>query len=84
MVRFQAGDDAREALWTFDAQSRSVQALEDEARWLSETELGLQSPAIKERWCNSYKSQRYCPKNVCFWVARPAPGLCTARGGETK
>jgi len=38
-VRFQAGEDAREALWTFDTQSRSVVATEDEARWLSETEL---------------------------------------------
>ncbi|QTE28342.1 septation protein SepH [Pengzhenrongella sicca] len=39
VVRFRAGDDARAALWSFDVQSRSVQALEDEARWLSETEL---------------------------------------------
>jgi len=39
VVRFQAGDDPREALWSYDAQSRAVQALEDEARWLSETEL---------------------------------------------
>ena len=38
-VRFRAGDDPREALWSFDAPARSVQALEDEARWLSETEL---------------------------------------------
>ncbi|HEY8719264.1 septation protein SepH [Pengzhenrongella sp.] len=39
VVRFRAGDDPREALWTFDTQARSVLALEDEARWLSETEL---------------------------------------------
>jgi len=39
VVRFTAGEDRREALWTFDAQTRAVQALEDEARWLSETEI---------------------------------------------
>ena len=39
VVRFQAGEDLREALWSFETQARSVQALEDEARWLSETEL---------------------------------------------
>jgi Protein of unknown function (DUF3071) len=39
VVRFAVHDEQREALWTFDTQARSVQALEDEARWLSETEL---------------------------------------------
>jgi hypothetical protein len=39
VVRFVVNDEPREALWTFDLQSRAVQALEDEARWLSETEL---------------------------------------------
>jgi hypothetical protein len=39
VVRFRAGEDLREALWSFETQARSVQALEDEARWLSETEL---------------------------------------------
>jgi Protein of unknown function (DUF3071) len=39
VVRFLAGDEPREALWTFDTQARAVQALDDEARWLSETEL---------------------------------------------
>jgi len=39
VVRFRAGEDPREALWSFDNQARSVLALEDEARWLSETEL---------------------------------------------
>jgi len=39
VVRFRAGDDPREALWAFDTQARSVLALDDEARWLSETEL---------------------------------------------
>ena len=39
VVRFTVADEPREALWTFDTQARAVQALEDEARWLSETEL---------------------------------------------
>jgi hypothetical protein len=39
VVRFVAGGEPREALWAFDLQTRAVQALEDEARWLSETEL---------------------------------------------
>jgi hypothetical protein len=38
-VRFLVGDEQREALWTFDSQARAVQAVEDEARWLSETEI---------------------------------------------
>src|SRR5690606_30547464 len=39
LVRFVVGDREREAQWSFDAQARSLRALEDEARWLSETEL---------------------------------------------
>ena len=39
VVRFVVADEQREALWTFDTQARAVAALEDEARWLSETEL---------------------------------------------
>jgi Protein of unknown function (DUF3071) len=39
VVRFRAGEDPREALWSFDTQTRSVLALDDEARWLSETEI---------------------------------------------
>ncbi len=38
-ARFRAGDDEREARWTFDATARAVTADDDEARWLSETEL---------------------------------------------
>jgi uncharacterized protein YceK len=33
--------------------------------------------SIKERWCNSYTSAQFCPKNVCVWVSTPAPGKCT-------
>lgn len=38
-VRFVVGDDERSARWTFDPAARTVRALDDEARWLSETEL---------------------------------------------
>jgi hypothetical protein len=38
-ARFTVGEVAVNASWTYDAQARSVHALEDEARWLSETEL---------------------------------------------
>jgi hypothetical protein len=39
VARFDVGDETREARWTYDAAKRIVQADEDEARWLSETEL---------------------------------------------
>lgn len=31
---------------------------------------GDDGPSIKERWCNSYTSERFCPKNVCVWQTR--------------
>ena len=39
VARFLVEDDLREALWSFDLPRRSLEALEDEARWLSETEI---------------------------------------------
>ena len=42
-VRFEVGGVARSARWSYDAADRRVRALDDEARWLSETEL-LDSP----------------------------------------
>ncbi|MFS0698781.1 septation protein SepH [Cellulomonas sp. 179-A 4D5 NHS] len=39
VARFDVGGESREARWTFDSAKRVVQAEEDEARWLSETEL---------------------------------------------
>lgn len=39
LARFQVHDEEREARWTFDASARTLTADEDEARWLSETEL---------------------------------------------
>ncbi|MDC7121803.1 septation protein SepH [Cellulomonas fimi] len=39
LARFRVGDTAHEARWTFDAARRTVVADDDEARWLSETEL---------------------------------------------
>ncbi len=38
-VAFTVADVDVRARWTFDTQARSVHALEDEARWLSETEI---------------------------------------------
>ncbi|SDD03772.1 Protein of unknown function [Sanguibacter gelidistatuariae] len=38
-VAFDVGGQERIARWTFDAPARSLHALEDEARWLSETEI---------------------------------------------
>lgn len=38
-VRFEVGDAERAARWTYDASARTVRADDDEARWLSETEL---------------------------------------------
>ena len=39
LARFTVDDTDREARWTFDPSKRTVVADEDEARWLSETEL---------------------------------------------
>ena len=39
LARFAVGDTEHEARWTFDLAKRTVVADEDEARWLSETEL---------------------------------------------
>lgn len=38
-VRFEVSGSDRSARWTYDAATRSVRAQDDEARWLSETEL---------------------------------------------
>ncbi|NTW38389.1 MAG: DUF3071 domain-containing protein [Cellulomonadaceae bacterium] len=38
-VRFETGGGDRSARWLFDPSARSVRAIDDEARWLSETEL---------------------------------------------
>jgi hypothetical protein len=39
VARFAVEGDPREARWTYDASARAVHAEEDEARWLSETEI---------------------------------------------
>ncbi|MFI2751918.1 septation protein SepH [Cellulomonas sp. P22] len=39
VARFMVGEEQREASWTYDAAKRVIQADEDEARWLSETEI---------------------------------------------
>ncbi|TRW47142.1 septation protein SepH [Georgenia yuyongxinii] len=40
LVTFVAGDREREARWQIDLGARSLHAISDEARWLSETEMG--------------------------------------------
>jgi hypothetical protein len=39
LARFEVADAAREAQWAFDTSARVLTASDDEARWLSETEL---------------------------------------------
>jgi DNA-binding CsgD family transcriptional regulator len=39
IARFEVGGEDKEAQWAFDTTARSLTAAEDEARWLSETEL---------------------------------------------
>lgn len=41
IVAFTAGGRERRAAWHYDAQDRSIEALDDEARWLSEDEQAL-------------------------------------------
>lgn len=39
-------------------------------------EQSVQAQGAPESWCRSYKTQQYCPKNVCAWHSSPAPGYC--------
>ncbi|GGK70320.1 septation protein SepH [Ornithinimicrobium pekingense] len=41
VVSFVAGGRERQATWHYDVQDRSIEALDDEARWLSEDEQAL-------------------------------------------
>lgn len=43
-LEFEAGERERLASWTFDMQSRTVSALDDEARWLTEVEEQRDAP----------------------------------------
>lgn len=43
-LEFEAGERDRLASWTFDMQSRTVSALDDEARWLTEIEEPRDAP----------------------------------------
>ncbi|MCE9666385.1 hypothetical protein LY474_01050 [Myxococcus stipitatus] len=36
----------------------------------------VQAQDIREKWCNSYKSEQYCPKNVCVWYSSANPPYC--------
>ncbi len=44
-VQFMAGQRTRHASWSFDVAARSVEAIDDEARWLSEDEQSLPASA---------------------------------------
>ncbi|WP_324650921.1 septation protein SepH [Georgenia sp. H159] len=45
IARFAAGDRRREARWEVDMTARTTHAVDDEARWLSETDVGPAAPA---------------------------------------
>ncbi|MGC5166432.1 septation protein SepH [Luteimicrobium sp. DT211] len=47
-ARFVAGGAERTATWAYDASSREVRALDDEARWLSENEVGVPRTGVSE------------------------------------
>lgn len=56
-VAFSVGGQERLARWTFDPPARSLHALEDEARWLSETEIA--DEPIPRRHLASVRSSVY-------------------------
>ncbi|WP_152190526.1 septation protein SepH [Georgenia satyanarayanai] len=45
VARFTAGDKHREARWEVDMAARTTHALDDEGRWLSETDVAPASPS---------------------------------------
>ncbi|WP_413449862.1 septation protein SepH [Georgenia phoenicis] len=45
IARFTAGDKHREARWEVDMTARTTHALDDEGRWLSETEVAPATPS---------------------------------------
>src|SRR5690625_1993581 len=45
VARFSAGDKQREARWEVDMSARTTHALDDEARWLSETDVAAGPPS---------------------------------------
>ena len=47
-ARFEAGGAGRTATWAYDASSREVRALDDEARWLSENEVGVPRTGVSD------------------------------------
>ncbi|MFC8733985.1 septation protein SepH [Luteimicrobium sp. NPDC057192] len=47
-ARFAAGGADRTATWAYDASSREVRALDDEARWLSENEVGVPRTGVSD------------------------------------
>jgi hypothetical protein len=52
VVTFPAGGRERQARWAFDVPARTVAAVDDEARWLSEEDTsGSTSPLPAPTWC---------------------------------
>ncbi len=49
---------------------------EQETQTQGAPETSVEAEDIRERWCNSYTTQQYCPKNVCAWDASKSPS-CT-------
>lgn len=56
VLRFAAGGRDREARWAVDLAARTVSAVDDEGRWLSETELG---PAPARRHLSPVRARVY-------------------------
>ncbi len=63
LARFEVADEPREARWAFDTSARVLTAADDEARWLSETE--LDEPVARRHLA--------AVRDVVFDVTLPAP-----------
>ncbi len=60
VATFLAGDREREARWSVDLANRTLHAVDDEGRWLSETELGA-PPQPAKRHLNAVVGDRSGP-----------------------
>jgi hypothetical protein len=72
LARFQVGGEPREARWGYEQSSRALTALEDEARWLSETE--LDEPAGRRHLA--------AVRDVVFDLRRTEPDISTGAAVE--
>ncbi|GMA25771.1 hypothetical protein GCM10025864_35300 [Luteimicrobium album] len=74
-ARFAAGGRDRTATWAYDASSREVRALDDEARWLSENEVG--APTASRTTTSGPRCDPCCPRSTGCWSVggtRATPG----------